>query len=74
VTRKDAIVLLVLAVLVIAFVAYEMAGEELPGWHTISFIAQHNSPLAIGIGIAFPAGGIGGAVWWWKHMHSRISK
>ena len=72
--RRDFVVLLLLAVLVIGFVAYEMAGEALPGWHTISFIAQHNSPVAIGIGIAFPLGGIGGAIWWARHMHARISR
>lgn len=71
---RDFVILLSLAVLVMAFVAYEMAGEALPGWHTVSFIAQRESPLAIGIGIAFPAAGLGGLAWWIHHMHSRISK
>jgi uncharacterized iron-regulated membrane protein len=42
--------------------------------HTISYYSEHNQPLAIGIGIAFPVAGIVGAVLWWKHMHSRIAK
>lgn len=73
-SRKDFVVLLTLAVLVLGFVAYEMAGLLLPGWHTLSFLSEHNQPLAIGIGVAFPVAGLAGLAWWIHHMHSRIPK
>lgn len=74
-TRRDFVVLLSLAVIVLAFVGWELGGltAGLP-IHTISFYAQHNEPLAIGIGIAFPVAGIAGLALWIRHMHSRIPK
>jgi hypothetical protein len=75
VNRRDFVILLGLAVLVLAFVAWELGGltAGLP-IHTISWYSQHNAPLAIGIGVAFPAAGIAGLAWWIWHMHSRIPK
>jgi hypothetical protein len=75
VTRRDFVVLLSLAIIVLAFVAWELAGltAGLP-IHTISWYSQHNEPLAIGIGIAFPVAGMAGLAWWVHHMHSRIPK
>lgn len=74
-TGRDAVVLLSLAVVVLAFVAWELGGLTLGlPIHTISFYAQHNQPLAIGIGIAFPVAGLAGLVWWIRHMRSQIPK
>lgn len=74
-TRTDVVVLLCLAIVVLAFVAWELGGltAGLP-IHTISWYSQHDEPLAIGIGVAFPTAGIAGLVWWIHHMHSRIDK
>lgn len=75
-TRKDFVVLLVLAILVLAFVAYEMAGELLPGWDTISFFSQRSNALFDAIFALFILGGLGGAGWWYWHIKrsGRISK
>ena len=67
-TKRDGAVLLGLAVLVLAFVAYEMAGLSLPGWDTVSFFSQRSDPLFVTIFALFILGGLGGAGWWYWHI------
>ncbi len=73
-SRRDFVILLSLAIIVLGFVAYEMAGLLLPGWHTISFYAHASTWLDYGItGLIAGAGAVG--VWWWRrHMRSRIPR
>jgi hypothetical protein len=73
-SRRDFAVLLGLAVLVLGFVAYEMAGLTIDGWHSVSWYAQHNIVLAAFIGVLFIAGGLGGLLWWIRHLRSRIPR
>ena len=61
---RDTYVLLGLGIVVLLFIAYEIAGLTLPGWHTISFIAKHHPWLYTLILTAFAVGGPVG-VWWW---------
>lgn len=69
-------ILLGLAVLVLSFVAYELAGldPKLPGVHTISYVAQNDHWLAWVIGATFPLAGAAGWVWWHWHLSRRITK
>jgi hypothetical protein len=70
-------ILLSLLIVVAAFVAWELAGLDphLPAIHTISFIAEYDSPaLRFAIGAAFLLGGAGGFLWWAWHMRRRIFK
>lgn len=73
-TKRDADILLGLAVIVVGFVAFEMAGLLLPGWHTISYYAAHNAVLDYFLLAAFVLGGLGGAVWFWFHIRRGIPK
>jgi hypothetical protein len=72
--RLDFVILLALVVLVAAFVAYEMAGLLLPGFHTISYEAVRHTWLAYLIGALFVAGGLVGLLWWRRHLRSNIAK
>jgi hypothetical protein len=73
-SRLDFVILLSLLVLVAAFVAWEIAGLTLPGFHTISFEAVHHAWLAYLIGALFVAGGAGGLLWWRHHLTTSIPK
>ncbi len=74
-TRRDFVILLSLAVIVLGFVAYEIAGLTLPGWHTVSFLASQNPALHVGITVAFVVAGLVGAAWfWWHARKGRIPK
>jgi hypothetical protein len=74
VNRRDFVALLGLAVVVVAFVAYEMAGLLLPGWHTISYYASISPGLGHAIEAGFIVAGGGGAVWFYFHLRGRIPK
>lgn len=73
-SRLDFVILLALLVIVAGFVAWEMAGLLLPGFHTISFEAIHHAWLAYLIGALFVAGGAGGLLWWRHHLKTSIPK
>lgn len=75
-SRVDFVILLALPIIAGGFSAYEMAGltPEWLSWHTLSYSAQHNFALALGIGVAAAVALVGFEVWWWRHMHSSIPK
>jgi hypothetical protein len=73
-SRLDFVVLLSLLVVVTAFVAFEMAGLLLPGWHTISYYAHANRWLDYLISALFLAGGAGGFIWWRHHVSQNIPR
>jgi hypothetical protein len=61
-------------VIVLGFVAFEMAGLTVDGLHTISFYASHNRWLDYLISALFLGGGAAGFVWWRHHVRSRIPR
>lgn len=65
---RDTYVLLGLGILVLAFIAYELAGLTLPGWHTISYYAKYHPWLFSGILLGFMALGMIAPVWWVIHV------
>jgi hypothetical protein len=65
----DTYVLLGLGIVVLMFIAYELAGLMLPGWHTISFIAKHHRELYLIILAAFMLAGLVGPAWWVYHIN-----
>jgi hypothetical protein len=51
-----------------------MAGLTLPGWHTVSYFAQHSPILALAIGVGIASSGAGGLLWWRHHLKTDIPK
>lgn len=74
-SRKDAVILTLVVVLPGLFAVYEMAAlNGVFGLHTISFIAQLNPAVAIGIAVAAVAALVVFLLWWLHHMRSRIPR
>ncbi len=67
---RDFTILLVGVAISLLFVAYEMAGLTIPGWHTISYYASHNQTLRFAIScVMLLAGPISGAWFIWHTSH-----
>ena len=66
--HHDTYVLLGLGILILGFVAYEIAGLTLPGWHTISWFAKYHSWLFTTILVGFMALGLLAPLWWVGHI------
>ena len=72
---RDTYVLLGLGILVLGFIAYELAGLTVPGLHTISFIAKHNHWLFVSILVGFMVAGFVAPAWWiWHIVYGTISR
>jgi hypothetical protein len=73
---RDAIILITLPVVVVAFSVYEWGGVfGWAPWHSVSFYARYDAPwLDYTIAIAIPLAGLLGLVLWIRHMRARIPR
>lgn len=60
---EDLAVLFILAILVVSFIFYELAGLTIPGWHTISYLAHNHWYLRFLILLGF----LLAPIWWMIH-------
>lgn len=65
---RDTYVLLGLGIIILAFIAYELAGLTPPGWHTISYYAKYHPSLFTAILVGFMVLGLLAPIWWVAHI------